>query len=65
MWRKSVGAMTGDPAGTGPGQCASLEAANASGVDASGVLLCVDYVSAPSICWYLSLRCGGCALRST
>ena len=29
------------------------EAANASGVDTSGVMLCVDCISAPSVCWYL------------
>ena len=40
--------MMEDAASTGPGH-----AVNASGVDASGVLLCVDCISAPSVCCYL------------
>jgi len=35
------------------------------GIDASDILLRVDCISAPSVCWYLSLRYSGCALQST
>ena len=49
--------MTGDPAGMGPGHS----------TNASGVLLCVDCISAASVCGYLvSAICGAapCSLLS-